>query len=255
MTAARFFLILWLISSMSEWAATQSYPWSMTCLLTRTRNATFWLTRLFLSMCLLEGIALRRQSSRTQSIRAVRTFLRLFLYQGVRLAFIANISLILFVQKHSATIRTLILNWFLSMTWMWTSNSSSYPWLIARYGLWIAHFLIRWKIQGTVTHKYNVRKFTAEYGNGEVFVFDVSDGTNEISVASFNLQSQEFQSRIELAQVHVPPIRVSLGKWSRGSWIDLILEKACDLTVDHAEDRWEVSTILIEFRHLSWRLD
>ena len=150
-------------------------------------------------------------------------------------------SLILFVQKHPTT-------------WMWTSNSSRYPWLIARCGLKIAHFLIRWKIQGTDTHEYNVRKFTAEYGNGEVFVFDVSDGTNEISVASFNLQSQDFQSRIQLAQVHVPPIRVSLEKWSEGSWIDLILEKVCDLTVDHAEDCWEVPTISIEFRHLSWSL-
>ena len=254
MTAARLFQILWMISSMSEWAATLSYPWSMTCLLNRTGNATLWLTRFSLSMCLFEGIALRGQSSRTQSMWAVRTFLYLFLYKGVRLAFVATFSFIIFVLKHPATIRTPILNWFLSMTWMWTSNSSRYPWLIARCESRIAHFLIRWKIQGTVTHEYNVRKFTAEYGNGEVFVFDVSDGTNEISVASFNLQSQDFQSRIQLAQIHVPPIRVSLGKWSEGSSIDLILEKVCDLTVDHAEDCWAVSTISIEFRHLSWSL-
>jgi hypothetical protein len=47
-----------------------------------------------------------------------------------------------------------------------------------------------------------MRQFNSEYGDGEIFLFDIQDNTGEITVTSFNLSSRLLNERIEKKKVN-----------------------------------------------------
>ncbi|CAF4969149.1 unnamed protein product, partial [Rotaria sp. Silwood1] len=53
------------------------------------------------------------------------------------------------------------------------------------------------KIHGNISFKYDIRQFNNEYGDGEIFSFDIRDNTGEITVVCFNLSSRLIEPRIQ----------------------------------------------------------
>lgn len=56
--------------------------------------------------------------------------------------------------------------------------------------------MFRWKLRGTVSFIYPIRRFHGHHGQGELFLFDVKDDSSEISVISYNEQCENFRNLI-----------------------------------------------------------
>lgn len=57
--------------------------------------------------------------------------------------------------------------------------------------------IIRWKIRGIISFKYEIKQYINYNGNGQVFSFDIRDSTGEITIILFNSSIKSIEPRIE----------------------------------------------------------